>query len=152
MVLPEREGAAACGLLDFAMMYHGCPAYDIAHLTMDMRRSISPQLKELCIKTYLSTLNKEDKQLYKQWITVMGAHFHLKVCGQIVRWVYEGKETYLIHLPRVISYIEEALAQPPLHPLKLFLNENQIDITKYKDRVTKEHIGSLTRNDAFLKR
>lgn len=149
--LPDREGVASCGLLDFAMMYHGVPAYDIAHLTMDARRSISIELKKHLINRYVSGLKKDDKDMILNCISIMGMHFHLKVAGQIIRWVYEGKGTYFIHLPRVVNYIRTALEEPCFAPLMSFLNKYEVDLNMELPPANREQIAELIRDDAFLK-
>ena len=44
--LPEREGLARVGLIDFQDAVAGCPAYDLVSLTEDARRDVSPELAE----------------------------------------------------------------------------------------------------------
>ena len=151
MYLPEREGVKQCGLLDFSMMYNGVPAYDIAHLTMDARRTISKELREELVDIYVSGLSESDNQLYKKYISVMGMHFHVKVAGQIIRWIYEGKTGYMVHLPRVTGYIKEALPKPEFAPLKEFMDRNGIDMNKDLPLASAKEIAPLIREDAFLK-
>lgn len=151
MYLPEREGVKQCGLLDFSMMYNGVPAYDIAHLTMDARRTITDDLREKLIHCYVLDLSTDDKLLYKRYISVMGMHFHLKVVGQIIRWVYEGKTGYLLHLPRVLGYINEALDREEFKPLKHFMNQCGIDVKASLPPASMDIIAPLIRDDAFLK-
>jgi N-acetylmuramate 1-kinase len=151
MYLPEREGVKQCGLLDFSMMYNGVPAYDIAHLTMDARRTIPHDLREQLIQSYVLDLSPYDKQLYKKYISVMGMHFHLKVAGQIIRWVCEGKTGYLVHLPRVLGYINEALDREEFKPLKHFMNQCGIDVNASLLPARTDIIAPLIRDDAFLK-
>jgi|MDSW01.1.fsa_nt_gb N-acetylmuramate 1-kinase len=151
MYLPEREGVRQCGLLDFSMMYNGVPAYDIAHLTMDARRSISNDLREELIDIYTFGLSNPDKSLYRKYISVMGMHFHLKVAGQIIRWVYEGKTGYMVHLPRVLGYINGALVQGEFKPLKNFLDQHEIDILASLPVAERGNLAPLIRDDAFLK-
>ena len=118
MWLPERDGIARCGLLDFQDALAGARAYDVMSLIEDARRDIRPALRHHCIARYLEAFPKLDPAGFASDIAVLGAGRHAKVIGIFTRlWRRDGKPHYLGHIPRVWRLLENSLADPHMRPV-----------------------------------
>ena len=56
--LPERDGLARVGLIDFQDAVAGSAAYDLISLTEDARRDVSPELGEAATRHYLAAMKR----------------------------------------------------------------------------------------------
>ena len=114
--LGGREGAAACGLLDFQDAAAGPPAYDLASLVEDARRDVDEDVRKAVLARYRSAF--PDASELERDIAVLGAQRHIRVLGTFVRLARrDGKPGYLRHLPRLRRLLERHLAHPALEPL-----------------------------------
>lgn len=116
MVLPDRQGPAACGLLDFQDGLLGSPAYDLMSLLEDARRDVPEALAQDCWTRYVEALGLDMD--FDTDFVVLAAQRHLKVAGIFVRlWRRDGKPIYLQHIPRVLRLLDRALANQACRPL-----------------------------------
>jgi aminoglycoside/choline kinase family phosphotransferase len=125
LMLLERTGLAACGLLDFQDAVAGPLTYDLMSLLEDARRDIPAALVS-DMKALYTTLNPAIQQdtFAASW-AVLAAQRHAKVIGIFTRLCRrDGKPTYLVHIPRVWRLLEQALAHPALAPVKQWIDEN----------------------------
>lgn len=114
MVLTGREGAAACGLLDFQDAALGSPAYDLASLVKDDRRDIEDTLRNAMIDRYLAAFPELDRVRLRRAVTLLGAQRHTKNIGIFTRLCRrDGKPGYLHHISRLWREIERACAEEP---------------------------------------
>ncbi|MWD29626.1 phosphotransferase [Aquicoccus sp. SCR17] len=115
--LPEREGVARVGLLDFqdAMLAH--PAYDLVSLLQDARRDVSPGLEDEMIAHY-AALSGRDPERLRAACAVLGVQRNLRILGVFTRLAEaRGKPQYLALLPRVRGHITRTLDHPALAEL-----------------------------------
>ena len=117
--LPEREGVARVGLIDFQDAVAGSPAYDLISLTEDARRDVSPELAEAATAHYLATMKAQgtplDEARFRREMAVMAAQRNAKIVGIFARlYQRDGRARYLAFLPRVWGYLERDLAHPAL--------------------------------------
>ncbi|WP_404381843.1 aminoglycoside phosphotransferase family protein [Caenispirillum salinarum] len=124
LLLPEREGIAACGLLDFQDAVIGPAAYDVVSLVEDARRDIDAGMAERMVERYLSAFPHVDAASFRTAFTVLGAQRHAKVIGIFTRLcVRDGKPQYLRHIPRVWGLLHRALdREPALAPVRAWLD------------------------------
>ncbi|CCQ72587.1 aminoglycoside phosphotransferase family protein [Magnetospira sp. QH-2] len=116
--LPDRDGVAACGLLDFQDALAGPPAYDVMSLLEDARRDIAPDLKQRMLNRYGAAFPALDRAAFETAFTILAAQRHAKVIGIFTRLcVRDGKPVYLSHIPRVWRLLEAALEHPALAPV-----------------------------------
>jgi aminoglycoside/choline kinase family phosphotransferase len=120
--LPQREGVARVGLIDFQDAVAGSRAYDLISLTEDARRDVSPELAEWTIAHYLSAMQAQgiavDESMFRTEIAVMAAQRNAKIVGIFARlYKRDGKARYLSLLPRVWTYLERDLSHPALAKL-----------------------------------
>ena len=124
MWLPNRDGVAAIGLLDFQDALVGSPAYDIVSLLEDARRDVSDDLAEKMIKRYVRRRNI-DSFSFRRAYSVLGAQRNSKIVGIFTRlWKRDGKATYLELIPRVWRLLEQDLNQPILAPVLVWFDRH----------------------------
>ncbi len=125
MRLDERDGLAACGLLDFQDAVAGPAAYDLMSLLEDARRDVSPPVKQAMLQRYLQAMDLADRDLFAAAFAVLGAQRHAKVIGIFTRLHRrDGKPIYLGHIPRVWRLLEAALHHPALAPVAVWFDRH----------------------------
>jgi aminoglycoside/choline kinase family phosphotransferase len=129
MRLAGREGAAACGLLDFQDALIGPCAYDLMSLLEDARRDIAPSLAEAMLARYFAAFPALDRDGFMAWYGVLAAQRHAKVAGIFVRLKQrDGKAVYLQHIPRVVRLLAGHLEEPPLAALRHWMDRHLPDL------------------------
>jgi len=119
VLLADRAGIAACGLLDFQDARLGSPAYDLASLVDDARRDVSPELRASCVARYLAAFPSLDPAAFETAMAVLSAQRCAKIVGIFVRLARrDGKPAYLGHIARVWRLLEANLAHPALAELR----------------------------------
>lgn len=112
--LPEREGAARVGLLDFQDAMLGHPAYDLVSLLQDARRDVSTEIENRMIRHYCASRDIE-RQAFEAAYALLGAQRNLRILGVFGRLsLHSGKPHYIDFIPRVWRYLERDLAHPAL--------------------------------------
>lgn len=125
MLLPGRDGLAACGLLDYQDAVAGPLTYDTMSLLEDARRDIDPGLIARMKDRYLARLPGIDHEAFHASWAVMAAQRHAKVIGIFTRLCKrDGKPIYLEHIPRVWRLLDAACAHPSLAGIKEWLDKN----------------------------
>lgn len=123
LMLLERPGLAACGLLDFQDAVVGPLTYDLMSLLEDARRDIDPGLIAAMKDRYLAARPGLDRDAFDASWAVMAAQRHAKVIGIFTRlWKRDGKANYLVHIPRVWRLLEQACAHPALAGMRAWLD------------------------------
>ncbi len=121
--LPQRQGVARVGLIDFQDALIGSPAYDVVSLLQDARVDI-PQNREInLLNYYVEKRSKQDsdfrEQQFRRHYAILGAQRSTKILGIFARLsIRDGKNQYLQHMPRIWGYLERNLANPYLSELK----------------------------------
>ncbi len=119
ILLEERAGLAACGLLDFQDAVAGPRAYDLVSLLEDARRDIPPELVSEMKARYLAAFPGLDRDTFEASYAVLGVQRHAKVIGIFTRLCRrDGKPDYLRHMPRLWRLLENGLAHPALGPMR----------------------------------
>lgn len=123
LLLTDRTGVAACGLLDFQDAVHGPVTYDLMSLLEDARRDINPGLVAAMKARYRAAFPAiADNDFDASW-AVMAAQRHIRVIGTFARLkIRDGKPHYLEHMPRLWRYMDSCLTHPVLAPLKEWLD------------------------------
>jgi len=123
--LPERAGTANVGLIDFqdALFVH--PAYDLMSLITDIRRDVSPDLKDHLIKRFCEKSGLDDDIDFRAAYSVLSVQRGTKLLGFPVRADLKfGKPQYRTLLPRVRRHLKEDLNHPVVAPIKAWFNQN----------------------------
>jgi tRNA threonylcarbamoyl adenosine modification protein YjeE len=127
--LPEREGVARIGLLDFQDAVLGHPAYDVASLLQDARVDV-PEMMEIALlsrytRARLAAAPAFDAPAFARAYATLAAQRASKILGIFARLDRrDGKPQYLRHLPRVWGYLQRSLAHPALAPLAAWYRAN----------------------------
>lgn len=127
LLLKNRAGVKAGGLLDFQDALHGAATYDIMSLMEDARRDIDVGLLNAMRDRYIAGMGGAlpDRDDFLASWAVWAAQRHVKVLGIFVRLcVRDGKPRYLQHVPRLWRLLERALEHPALGKLKVWFDKN----------------------------
>ncbi|MBX6426065.1 MAG: tRNA (adenosine(37)-N6)-threonylcarbamoyltransferase complex ATPase subunit type 1 TsaE [Variibacter sp.] len=121
--LPEREGIARIGVLDFQDAVMGPAAYDLVSLLQDARVDVPIAVEDALFSRYMKGRHAADRDFdmseFIALYALMGAQRATKVLGIFSRLHRrDGKPQYLRHQPRVWRNLRRSLAHPTLAPLK----------------------------------
>lgn len=113
--LPERQGVARVGLLDFQLSQMGQAGYDLVSLLQDARRDVSPETEAAMVARFVAATGVEG---FDVSYAVLGAQRALRILGVFARLCLKGgKAGYLDLLPRVWGQLQRNLAHPALGDL-----------------------------------
>tara|TARA_R110002094_G_scaffold7401_9_gene16594 strand:+ start:18240 stop:19253 length:1014 start_codon:yes stop_codon:yes gene_type:complete len=119
--LPDRNGTAKVGLLDFQDALLGHPAYDLVSILQDARRDVAPQLEAAMITHYLEKTDVDENE-FRTAYALLGAQRNLRILGIFSRLcLRDDKAHYVDLIPRVWGYVMRNLAHPTLAPLATFI-------------------------------
>jgi N-acetylmuramate 1-kinase len=121
--LPDREGIARVGVIDFQDAMRGPAAYDLVSLLQDARVDVPPELEALLFDHYCAGVRRAqtgfNRDAFAFAYAVLGAQRNTKILGIFARLAKrDGKPGYLRHIPRLWRYLERDLAHPRLERLK----------------------------------
>lgn len=123
LLLLDRPGVKALGLLDFQDALAGHPAYDLVSLLQDARRDVSPALEQAMFH-HFATRAQADVEKLRAAYEVLGAQRNVKILGIFVRLRdRDGRQGYVERLPRVWGYLERNFAHPALQPVKTWFDQ-----------------------------
>jgi aminoglycoside/choline kinase family phosphotransferase len=121
--LPEREGPARVGLLDFqdALLAH--PVWDLSMLLHDARRQVTPALEAAALDRYLAARPGIDRARFLDDYRALGALNIVRIIGVFSRLVTrDGKPKYLAFMPRMWGYLDRCLETPALAEVRAWLD------------------------------
>ncbi|MEX0302568.1 MAG: aminoglycoside phosphotransferase family protein [Leisingera sp.] len=122
--LPDREGVARVGLLDFQDARSGHPAYDLVSLLQDARRDVPAGIEMQMIDRYIATAGA-DESGFRTAYTVLGVQRNLRILGVFARLSLEyGKPHYVDLIPRVWDHFIRGLEHPALAPVAGLLRDS----------------------------
>ncbi|CAN5137586.1 phosphotransferase [soil metagenome] len=124
--LPEREGAARVGLLDFQDAVRGHPAWDLIHLLQDARRDVAPEMEAAMIARYLSARPDLDGERFRADYAALGALNAARILGPVFarQIVLFGRDKYRAFLPRTWRALERNLDHPGMAGLKAWFDQH----------------------------
>ena len=105
--LPDREGPARVGMLDFQDAVLAHPAWDLSMLLHDARRQISGALETACLDRYLAARPGVEREAFLADFRALGALNVVRILGIFARLVTrDGKPKYGGFMPRLWGYID----------------------------------------------
>ena len=121
--LPERQGIARVGLLDFQDAMMGPAAYDLASLLQDARVDVPELMEVALLGHYVKQRTAVDPDFepadFIRLYATLAAQRASKILGIFARLDRrDGKPQYLRHIPRVWGYLQRSLAHPALAALQ----------------------------------
>jgi N-acetylmuramate 1-kinase len=115
--LPNRNGAARAGLLDFQLAQLGDPVYDLVSLLQDARRDVLPATVDQVAQQFCERRGMS-KVAFDHAFAVWGAQRALRIMGIFARLCLVGnKPAYLRLMPRVWAHWQTNLRHPAVNPL-----------------------------------
>lgn len=115
--LPDREGPARVGLLDFQDAVAGPGLYDLVSLLQDARRDVSPVVEMAMMDRYRDAMGLDDHDMRAAY-AVLGLQRNLRILGVFARLAQDhGKPHYLSLIPRVFDHVMSNLDHPALAPV-----------------------------------
>lgn len=121
--LPERDGVARVGLLDFQGAMLGHRAYDLVSLLQDARRDVPRDIEAQMVARYIAATGA-DADAFQTAYRVLGAQRNLRILGVFARLcMRDGKQVYIDLIPRVWNHLQADLAHPALTPIAGLLAE-----------------------------
>lgn len=122
--LPEREGVARVGLLDFQDALRAHPAWDLTHLLQDARRDVSPDLETAMLDRYLAARPSVGREAFVADYRALAASNAARILGRVfARQALLGRRQYEAYMPRTWRYLERNLADPALADLKAWFDK-----------------------------
>ena len=123
--LPERQGAARVGMLDFQDAVLAHPAWDLSMLLHDARRTVSPEREAACLDRYLAARPELDRTAFLADYHALGALNVIRILGIFARLVTrDGKPRYADFIPRLWVYLDVCFADPALADLKAWFDRH----------------------------
>ena len=108
--LPDREGAARVGLLDFQDAVRAHPAWDLSMLLHDARRDVSPERAAAVLARYLDARPALDRGGFVADFHTLGAINIVRILGLFARLIVrDGKPRYRAFMPRLWRYLDGCL-------------------------------------------
>jgi N-acetylmuramate 1-kinase len=127
--LPDRQGVARVGLLDFQDAVMGPAPYDLVSLLQDARVDVPDAMEIALLGRYVKGRLDLDPDFntsaFVQLYVTLGAQRATKILGIFARLDHrDGKPQYLRHLPRIWRYLRRALIHPAMNDLKAWYDAN----------------------------
>lgn len=127
--LGDRQSVAKVGLIDFQDALFCHPAYDLMSLITDIRRDVSPELKDILIERFCEAAKISDHESFRAAYAVLSVQRGTKLLGFPVRADLKfGKPQYRALLPRVKRHLADDLAHPAVAPLKAWYERHLPDV------------------------
>lgn len=126
--MPDREGLARVGLIDFQDGLFGNPAYDLVSLLEDARRDVAPALADTMVERYLCA-GDIDRDAFLRDYAILAAQRNAKILGIFARLAKrDGKPRYLDLLPRVEAHFRRDLEREAVAPLSRFFTRHMPEL------------------------
>ena len=113
--LPEREGAARVGMIDFQDAVRAHPSWDLHSLLQDARRDVSADVEAQALEHYFSLRPDIDRAAFLKDYAGLAALNEARILGIFARLVSrDGKPRYLNFMPRMWAHLNANLTKPGL--------------------------------------
>jgi len=123
--LPERQGVARVGLLDFQDALRAHPAWDLTHLLQDARRDVSPALEAAMLDRYLAARPGVERDGFIADYRALAASNAARILGRVfARQALLGRRQYEAFMPRTWRYLERNLNDPAMTGLKAWFDQH----------------------------
>ena len=119
--LPQREGLARVGLLDFQDAVLGWGEWDMSMLLHDARRDVSAEAREAATRAYLDGMGLS-REAFDERLAVLGAMNVMRIMGIFARLVTRDKKPrYDQFQPRLRGLLNETLSHPAMSEARDFV-------------------------------
>jgi hypothetical protein len=125
MLLPDRQGVAACGLLDFQDALIAPRPFDLVSLLEDVRRDVRAELAAAMRDRYLAAFPDIDRAAFDTSYAVIGAQRNTRILGTFTRLLLrDGKPAYLAFMARAWRLLAGDLGHPALAPVRAWFERH----------------------------
>lgn len=117
--LPEREGPARVGMLDFQDAVRAHPAWDLLSLLQDARRDVSEDLERAALGRYFELRPEVYRAAFMADYAALAALNNTRILGIFARLIVrDGKARYGRFIDRVWAHVERDLRAPGMEELR----------------------------------
>lgn len=123
--LPDREGPARVGMIDFQDAVRANRMWDLSMLLHDARRDVSPAREAAALERYFAAHPGFDRQTLLSDYHALGALNVARIIGIFARLVVrDGKPKYESFLPRLWRHLDSCLADPAMAGMKAWFDRH----------------------------
>lgn len=123
--LPERDGPARIGMVDFQDAVRAHPSWDLHSLLQDARRDVPPELEAVALEHYFALRPAVDRAAFMADYTGLAALNEARIIGIFARLIArDGKPRYRAFLPRMWRHLEANLARPGMEGLRAWFDRH----------------------------
>jgi len=116
--LPDRDGPARAGMIDFQDAVRAHPAWDLHSLLQDARRDVAPELEAAALDHYFALRPGVDREAFRAAYAGLAALNEARILGIFARLIVrDGKPRYAAFMPRMWAHFRRNLAAPGLEPV-----------------------------------
>lgn len=113
--LPEREGFARVGMIDFQDAVRAHPSWDLHSLLQDARRDVSGALEAEALDRYFEVARVDDRTTFLRAYAGLAALNEARILGIFARLIVrDGKPRYAAFMPRMWAHLNANLTKPGL--------------------------------------
>lgn len=121
--LPERDGPARVGLLDFQDAVRAHRVWDFSMLLHDARRDVSAEREAASLARYFELRPETDREAFMADYNALGTLNIARILGIFSRLVVrDGKPRYLGFMPRLWGYLDRTLAGPEMGSIRAWFD------------------------------
>jgi aminoglycoside/choline kinase family phosphotransferase len=122
--LPERDGAARVGMIDFQDAVRAHPSWDLHSLLQDARRDVSPALEALALDRYFALRPAVDRVAFMRSYAGLAALNEARILGIFARLIVrDHKPKYAAFMPRMWAHLNANLKQPGLETVAVWFDK-----------------------------
>jgi aminoglycoside/choline kinase family phosphotransferase len=104
--LPDRDGPARVGMIDFQDAVRAHPSWDLHSLLQDARRDVSPALEALALNHYFSLRPNVDREAFMRDYAALATLNEARILGIFARLIVrDGKDRYAAFMPRMWNHL-----------------------------------------------
>ena len=113
--LPDREGPARVGMIDFQDAVRAHPSWDLHSLLQDARRDVPSALEAQALAHYFALRPHVDRETFMRSYAGLAALNEARILGVFARLIVrDAKPRYARFMPRMWSHLNANLKQPGL--------------------------------------
>ena len=117
--LPDRDGAARVGLIDFQDAVRAHPSWDLHSLLQDARRDVSPELEQASLDHYFEIRPEVDREAFMADYAALATLNEARILGVFARLIVrDNKPRYRQFMPRMWRHLERNLQAPGMEGLR----------------------------------
>ena len=113
--LPQRDGVARVGMIDFQDAVLAHPSWDLHSLLQDARRDVSPELEAEALDRYFTAAQVSERAAFLRGYAGLAALNEARILGVFARLIArDGKPRYASFMPRMWAHLNRNLEKPGL--------------------------------------